>query len=47
MANYEREHSLALKTKLFYVDFTPLVAFAHGNIVTILNGNKMQLLTVS
>ncbi|MDR3547245.1 MAG: hypothetical protein P4M11_03025 [Candidatus Pacebacteria bacterium] len=46
MADYRKEIELSRKTKLFYVDFTPLIAHAHGNLISILNGKQLQVIEV-
>ena len=46
MSNYLTDLDLSLKTKLFYIDFTPIIAHAHRNLMYILNGRQMQVLSV-
>ena len=46
MADYLQEVELSRKVKLFYIDFAPLLAYAHGNIIHILNGKELHVITV-
>jgi len=46
MADYVRDHEISQKTKLFYVDFTPLIVHAHQNLIYILNPKQMQIISV-
>ena len=46
MADYLQEVELSRKVKLFYIDFAPLLAYAHGNIIYILNGKELHVITV-
>jgi len=46
MADYGAERLLERKTKLFYIDFTPLIVYAHTNLVHIFNGKNLQMITV-
>lgn len=46
MADYNTERLLKRKTKLFYIDFVPLIAYAHANLIHILNGKHLQVVAV-
>ncbi len=47
MADYRKEIELSRKTKLFYIDYTPLLVHAHGNLLHILNGKELRVVEVS
>lgn len=46
MADYYAELELSRKTKLFYIDFVPLIAHAHSNILYIMNGKQLETIAV-
>ena len=47
MANYLKEIEVSRKIKFFFIDFNQVIAFAQGNLLYILNGKDLQIITVS
>jgi len=46
MANYDKDLEVWRKNKLFFIDFVPVIAHAHGNVLYMLNGKQMQIISV-